>query len=175
MQERAGEAFYTNLYLGPYQFRVIACNNDGVWNETGTVLRFVVLPAFDQTVTFKILCGLALLAALWSVYLLRLKQATARIRQRLGARLEERERIARELHDTLLQSFQGLLLRFQAALTCCQAALMKQRRSSITRSSKEVRRPSSRAGTPFRGCVGQSSSPTISPTRSDKLFGMNSP
>ncbi len=109
------EAFYTNLDPGSYQFRVIACNNDGVWNEAGTVLYFVVQPAFDQTLTFKILCGLALLAALWSLYLLRLKQATARIRQRLGARLEERERIARELHDTLLQSFQGLLLRFQAA------------------------------------------------------------
>ena len=68
------EAFYTNLDPGSYQFRVIACNNDGVWNETGTGLHFVVLPAFDQTVTFKILCGLALLAALWSLYLLRLKQ-----------------------------------------------------------------------------------------------------
>jgi signal transduction histidine kinase/ligand-binding sensor domain-containing protein len=109
------EAFYTNLDPGSYQFRVIACNNDGVWNETGTVFPFVVLPAFNQTVTFKILCGLALLAVFWSLYLMRLKQATARIRQRLGARLEERERIARELHDTLLQSFQGLLLRFQAA------------------------------------------------------------
>lgn len=109
------EAFYTKLDPGSYQFRVIACNNDGVWNETGAVLPFVVLPAFDQTATFRILCLLTLLAALWSLYLLRLKQATAQIHQRLGARLEERERIARELHDTLLQSFQGLLLRFQSA------------------------------------------------------------
>lgn len=109
------EAFYTNLGPGSYQFRVIACNNDGVWNETGTVLHFVVLPAFYQTITFRILCVLALMAALWLLYLLRLKQVTARIQQRLGARLDERERIARELHDTLLQSFQGLLLRFQAA------------------------------------------------------------
>lgn len=109
------EAFYTKLDPGSYQFHVIACNNDGVWNEAGTVLHFVVLPAFDQTVTFRILCVLALMAVLWLLYLLRLRQATARIQQRLGARLEERERIARDLHDTLLQSFQGLLLRFQAA------------------------------------------------------------
>lgn len=109
------EAFYTNLDPGSYQFRVIACNNDGVWNETGAVLYFAVLPAFDQTLTFRILCGIVLLGALWALYLLRLKQATARIRQRLSARMEERERIARDLHDTLLQSFQGLLLRFQAA------------------------------------------------------------
>lgn len=65
------EAFYTNLDPGSYQFRVIACNNDGVWNETGTVLHFVVLPAFYQTVTFRILCVLALIAALWSLYRLR--------------------------------------------------------------------------------------------------------
>jgi signal transduction histidine kinase/ligand-binding sensor domain-containing protein len=65
------EAFYTNLDPGPYQFRVIACNNDGVWNEAGTVLHFDVLPAFYQTVTFKILCGLVLLATLWVIYLLR--------------------------------------------------------------------------------------------------------
>lgn len=109
------EAFYTKLDPGSYQFQVIACNNDGVWNRAGTVLNFIVQPAFDQTVTFRILCFLALIVALWPLYLLRLKQATVAIQQRLGARLEERERIARELHDTLLQSFQGLLLRFQAA------------------------------------------------------------
>jgi signal transduction histidine kinase len=65
------EAFYTNLDPGSYQFRVIACNNDGVWNEAGTVLHFDVRPAFYQTVTFRILCVLALMAALWWLYLLR--------------------------------------------------------------------------------------------------------
>jgi signal transduction histidine kinase len=109
------EAFYTNLAPGSYQFHVIACNNDGVWNEAGTMLQFVVLPAFYQTVTFRGFCVIALMAILWLFYLLRLKQATVRIHQRLEARLEERERIARDLHDTLLQSFQGLLLRFQAS------------------------------------------------------------
>jgi signal transduction histidine kinase/ligand-binding sensor domain-containing protein len=109
------EAFYTNLDPGSYQFRVIACNNDGVWNETGALLHFEVRPAFYQMGAFKSLCGVALLALLWSLYRLRLRQATARIHHHLAARLEERERIARELHDTLLQSFQGLLLRFQAA------------------------------------------------------------
>jgi len=110
------EVFYTNLDPGSYQFRVIACNNDGVWNETGTVLYFVVLPAFNQTVWFRILCIIALTGCLWSLYLLRLKQATAQVQQRLGARMEERVRIARELHDTLLQGFQGLVLRFDAAM-----------------------------------------------------------
>ncbi|MFL6306007.1 MAG: two-component regulator propeller domain-containing protein [Candidatus Sulfotelmatobacter sp.] len=110
------EAFYTNLDPGSYQFHVIACNNDGVWNEAGTVLDFVVKPAFYQTVWFRILCTIALVGCLWSLYLLRLKQATARVHQRLDARLEERARIARELHDTLLQGFQGLVLRFDAVM-----------------------------------------------------------
>ena len=72
------EAFYTNLDPGSYQFRVIACNNDGVWNEAGTVLHFDVLPAFYQTLTFRILCGLALVAALWSLYLLRVRSIEQR-------------------------------------------------------------------------------------------------
>jgi signal transduction histidine kinase/ligand-binding sensor domain-containing protein len=110
------EAFYTNLDPGAYQFRVIACNNDGVWNEAGTVLEFIVLPAFYQTVWFRILCIIVLAGCLWSLYLLRLKQATAQVQERLGARLEERARIARELHDTLLQGFQGLVLRFDAVM-----------------------------------------------------------
>jgi signal transduction histidine kinase len=110
------EAFYTNLDPGLYQFRVIACNNDGVWNETGSMLNFVVLPAFYQTLWFQILCFLTLAGCLWLIYLLRLKQATAQVQARLGARMEERVRIARELHDTLLQGFQGLLLRFDAAM-----------------------------------------------------------
>ena len=108
------EAFYTNLDPGSYQFRVIACNNDGVWNEAGSTLLFVVLPAFDQTLWFRILCIVALAGCLWLLYLLRLKQAKAQVQERLGARMEERVRIARELHDTLLQGFQGLVLRFDA-------------------------------------------------------------
>ena len=87
------EAFYTNLDPGSYQFRVIACNNDGVWNEVGTVLHFDVLPAFYQTITFKILCGLALIAALWALYLLRVHSIEQRHLER--NRAEEMLRHAR--------------------------------------------------------------------------------
>ena len=87
------EAFYTNLDPGTYQFRVIACNNDGVWNEAGTVLHFDVLPSFYQTVTFKILCGFALVAALWSLYRLRLHSIEQRHLER--NRAEEMLRRAR--------------------------------------------------------------------------------
>jgi signal transduction histidine kinase len=50
---------------------------------------------------------------LWALYLLRLRRATANVQKRLLAQMEEQERIARELHDTLLQGFQGITLRVQ--------------------------------------------------------------
>lgn len=108
------QAFYTNLTPRTYKFKVIACNNDGVWNETGAVVNFVIAAAWYQTLWFRCLCALALLGVLWSLYALRLAWATAEINERLGERMKERERIARELHDTLLQGFQGIMLRFQA-------------------------------------------------------------
>ncbi|WP_454831044.1 sensor histidine kinase [Pseudoxanthomonas wuyuanensis] len=108
------EAFYTNLRPGKYRFHVIASNNDGVWNSEGATLDFSIAPAFHQTGWFLILCALAALGLLWMLYLLRLRRLTARLREQIGERHRERERIARELHDTLLQSVQGLILRFQA-------------------------------------------------------------
>lgn len=110
------EAFYTNLRPGHYRFRVIACNNDGVWNDVGAFVDFTIAPAWFQTVWFEALCVLVAMAIVWSIYALRLRQVTVQIQERLGARMEERERIARELHDTLLQGFQGLMLRFQAVM-----------------------------------------------------------
>lgn len=115
------QAFYTNLEPGSYRFHVIACNGDGVWNEIGATLDFSIAPRFYQTIWFQVLCGLAMVLLAWSLYLLRLRQATARIQEGLGARLEERERISRELHDTLLQGVQGLMLRFQGILNTLPA------------------------------------------------------
>ncbi|ATB41963.1 two-component system sensor protein [Cystobacter fuscus] len=107
-------AYYGNLAPGQYRFHVIASNNDGVWNEHGASLEFVVPPAVHQTWWFRTLCMAAGLLLLWLMYLLRLRQLTAKMRGRLEERHAERERIARELHDTLLQSVQGLVLRLQA-------------------------------------------------------------
>ena len=80
--------------------------------HTGASLDIVIPPLFTQTRTFLALCVIAALALLWAAYVLRMKQVTARERSRLEERLRERERIARELHDTLLQGVQGLILRF---------------------------------------------------------------
>jgi signal transduction histidine kinase/ligand-binding sensor domain-containing protein len=107
-------AFYTNLPPGDYHFRVIAANDSGVWNDAGASVNITLPPTFVQTKLFLALCVLAGLAVMWFAYMLRIRRVTARERGRLEERLGERERIARELHDTLLQGVQGLFLQLQA-------------------------------------------------------------
>jgi signal transduction histidine kinase len=109
------QAFYTNLPPRTYRFRVIACNNSGVWNETGDSFEFSIAPAYYQTIWFRLLCVVAFLALLWALYLLRLQQLRHQFTIGMEARVNERTRVARELHDTLLQSFQGAVFQFQAA------------------------------------------------------------
>jgi signal transduction histidine kinase/ligand-binding sensor domain-containing protein len=110
------QAYYNDLPPGNYRFRVVASNNNGVWNEQGAALDFSISPAYWQTNWFRAVCGVAFLAMLFAVYQLRLRQVALAFNARLEERVAERTRIARDLHDTLLQSFQGLLLRFQTVL-----------------------------------------------------------
>jgi len=107
------QAVYGNLSPGNYRFRVIACNNSGVWNEAGTFLDFSVAPAYYQTLWFRMGCVFVFLALLAGLYRLRVRQLAGQFNMRLEERVNERTRIARDLHDTLLQSFQGLMLKFR--------------------------------------------------------------
>jgi signal transduction histidine kinase/ligand-binding sensor domain-containing protein len=111
----AREAVYTNLGAGSYRFRLVASNSEGLWNGPEAAIGFEVEPTLSETWWFRsalVLCaGLVALAA----YLIRMRQLTRLLNARFEERLAERGRVARELHDTLLQSFQGLLLRFQTA------------------------------------------------------------
>ena len=104
---------YTNLAPGAYRFRVVASNNSGVWNEAGATLEFSIAPAFYQTRWFQAAMAFSFAALLWAAYQLRVAQLARQFNRTLDARVSERTRIARELHDTLLQSFHGLLLQFQ--------------------------------------------------------------
>ncbi|HLG59555.1 MAG TPA: two-component regulator propeller domain-containing protein [Vicinamibacterales bacterium] len=99
------EAFYTDLGPDAYRFRVIASNNDSVWNEEGAILDFSIAPAFYQTTVFRVAVGLVGIALLWTAYWLRLRSVAAQMNVRFEERLSERTRIAQELHDTLLQGF----------------------------------------------------------------------
>ncbi|XLZ68030.1 triple tyrosine motif-containing protein [Massilia sp. SR12] len=109
-------AQYTNLAPGAYRFHVIAANEDGVWNSEGAQFRFRIQPALWQTGGFRLACALAALLAAAQLYRWRVAVIQRRAEQhaalRLEATLQERSRIARSLHDNLLQAVQALLLRF---------------------------------------------------------------
>jgi signal transduction histidine kinase len=107
------QAFYSALPPHRYRFRVIASNNSGLWNEAGDTLEFSIEPAYYQTRWFAALIAATALLAAWGLYRLRLYQLSREFNVGLEERVTERTRIARELHDTLLQSFQGLVLRLQ--------------------------------------------------------------
>jgi signal transduction histidine kinase len=108
-------AFYSNLPPRNYRFRVIASNDSGVWNEQGASLDFSIAPAYYQTRWFQLSCVAAFMVLLWVLYRMRLRQLARQFNLRLEERVNERTRIARDLHDTMLQSFHGLLLLFHAA------------------------------------------------------------
>ena len=101
------QAFYSDLAPGKYRFHVIACNNDGVWNDSGAMLDFTVAPAVYQTAWFRAALIFAGLFIVWILYRLRTRQIAVAISTRFEERLAERTRLARELHDTLLQTIQG--------------------------------------------------------------------
>lgn len=109
------EAVYTSLAPGNYTFQVMAANDQGLWNERPAVLAVSVPPTFIQSRLFLVIAIVASVLILWSIYSLRVRQISSRLRERIEERLRERERIARELHDTLLQGVQGLILQFQTA------------------------------------------------------------
>jgi ligand-binding sensor domain-containing protein/signal transduction histidine kinase len=140
------QAFYTNLQPRSYRFRVLACNNDGVWNESGATLDFDLLPAFYQTRSFPLLCIVALVIVAWGAYRLRVWQVTRQLRERFEERLKERTRIAQELHDSLIQDVMGISLQVELtdellpadfpakqslarALSLCKSALAAGRRA----------------------------------------------
>jgi signal transduction histidine kinase/ligand-binding sensor domain-containing protein len=115
-QEAGGrrEAFYTNLAPGSYRFRVIAANDDGVWNQAGAAFDFTIPPSFTQTRWFLAVWVAALGGLIWLAYLIRVRQVAGGLRLRYQAALAERTRIAQELHDTLLQGFTGITLQLRA-------------------------------------------------------------
>ena len=106
-------AHYTNMGPGEYFFHVAAVNNYGVSSKQDAAVRFQLQRYFYQTIWFRALCALFVLVLVWAVYQWRLQQVHHQFEMTLDARVSERTRIARDLHDTLLQSFHGVLLRLQ--------------------------------------------------------------
>ena len=111
----ARKAVYTNLSPGPYRFRVIASNPDGVWSTEEDALAFAVDPLFWQTWWFRLAAALACGLVAFGLYLLRLRRITRRMNLRFEERLAERTRIAQELHDTLLQGILSASMQIHVA------------------------------------------------------------
>ena len=102
---------YTNLPPGHYRFQVIAANNDGLWNNDGASFALRVDPYFYQTWWFLTLCVCAALTSVWLAHRLRVRSVVSRL-ELIAA---ERTRFSRELHDSLLQGFSGVVFLLEAA------------------------------------------------------------
>ena len=122
-------AYYTNLPPRYYRFRVQAANEDGIWNDTGTELAFIIKPPFYRTLWFSAIAILLLVGIIFGIYKLRVRA----LRSQFDAILKERNRIAREIHDTLAQGFVGVSV--QLELT---AHLLAQ--SHVVEASQQVDR-----------------------------------
>jgi signal transduction histidine kinase/ligand-binding sensor domain-containing protein len=103
---------YDGLAAGVYEFQVEGATSRGAWSEPGVTLRIEILPAWWGTTWFRLITAVCILILLGSLYRLRLQQMAQRFSMRLEERVSERTRIARELHDTMLQSLQGLMIKF---------------------------------------------------------------
>ena len=109
-------ATFTTLPAGDYTLRIQGSNNRGVWNEQGVALHLRILPPWWGTTWFRGVCAVVFVLLLWATWRFRVQQLQHEFNMRLEERVSERTRIARDLHDTLLQSFQALLPRLQAGI-----------------------------------------------------------
>lgn len=109
-------AYYNNLGAGDYHFRVAASDYNGQWTGPESVTHFSIAPLLTERRWFRALCGALLLAAAYLAYRWHMARMRRQMASRMQVRVSERERIARELHDTLLQSVQGLILHVHAAV-----------------------------------------------------------
>jgi signal transduction histidine kinase/ligand-binding sensor domain-containing protein len=110
------QALYNDLRPGRYRFHVISCNGDGIWDEQGAFLDFSVAPAWYQMNAFRVLCIVSGLLIAWLLYQVRSRRIARATNARFDERLAERTRLARELHDTFLQTLQGSKLVTDGAL-----------------------------------------------------------
>jgi signal transduction histidine kinase/ligand-binding sensor domain-containing protein len=133
------QAYYSDLRPRNYRFRVMACNNSGVWNEAGAFLDFSIAPAYYQTTWFRASMIAAFLILLAGLYWLRMRQVAHQFNIRLEERLGERTRIARDLHDTLLQNLAGVSLQLDGISRMAATAPPEKTASTIERVQEQVR------------------------------------
>jgi len=109
------EAVYTNIPVGTHAFHLRGSGSDGIWDLNGIVYEITQQPYFYQTTWFQVVAVTALFLLLTTAYLLRVQQIVRQAHMRAEERLMERERIAREMHDTLLQGILSVSMHLEAA------------------------------------------------------------
>ena len=107
------EVLYKNLGPGKFRLHIVASRDGALWNSPETTYAFSIAPGYLETWWFRGAAALAIVLSILLVMRLRSVRLAQQLNARFQERLSERTRIAQELHDTLLQSFQGLMLRFQ--------------------------------------------------------------
>jgi len=136
-------AYYMNLPHGQYTFRVQARSRDGVWNQAGASFAFEIAPHYYRTWWFYLLCTAFAGCSVFTAHLLRLAQVRRTLEATLELRMTERARIARELHDTLLQGVSGIAMQLQALMQRLPDGPARSQLSEILermeRSTKETR------------------------------------
>ena len=110
-------AVYTNIPIGAHALKIRASNSDGVWDRSSISFAVTQKPYFYQTWWFLSLCAVSALTFLYVLYMFRVRQLARHFEVRMVERVGERTRIARELHDTLLQSFQAVLMKLHVGVS----------------------------------------------------------
>ncbi len=105
-------AVYTSVPVGSHPMLVRATDSTGHWSQPSVIYEVTQLPYFYETLAFRIITIAGLLLLLISLYLWRVRYLIRQSHLILEERQVEREAVARDLHDTFLQSVQGLILRF---------------------------------------------------------------
>ena len=152
-------AYYTNLPPGHYRFRVQASNNDGLWNETGAQIAFYVRPPFYRRPWFFLLVLGLIGAVAFFLYRLRVR----RLQSQFQAVLKERNRVAREIHDTLAQSFVGVSVQLELTsqlLVHSQIAAASQQLDSTRKYVREGLAEARRSIWDLRAVTSQDTLPT---------------
>jgi signal transduction histidine kinase/ligand-binding sensor domain-containing protein len=158
-------ATFTNLPPGEYRFEVKAANEDGVWSTSVAQARFSIAPAFYQTWWFRSLGIVAVIALVYAAYLMRIRHLGILI----CARLLERERIARDLHDTVLQSLHAVLLRTKLATDAVTDEDARDKLKKAMDATRDALVESREKITELRG---DRQSPSLLPARIEKLAGL---
>jgi len=132
------QALYSRLAPGRYRFRLMASDGNGAWRGPEASMGFVVQPAFWQTGWFALACAVAALLLVWALVRWRVAVARAGMQRVYRARIVERERIARDLHDTLLQSMQALVFLVDAARGRLERGDDEAARAGLSRAVREA-------------------------------------